>query len=772
MLESKAIWKYTTTENKTEVLTDDTLDLSPTVRKLLQQRGITNTEDARKFLSPDIKNLHSPLQIDSIDKASERVHKAIDSNEKILVFGDYDADGVSSTTVLIKALNELGALCDYYIPNRFTEGYGPNESAFKRASENGYSLIITVDTGIASVHEAIIAKQLGIDLIITDHHEPQKELPEAYAILHPKCSPDYPFQELAGVGVAFKFAQALLGYFPKHLLEFAAIGTIADLVPLVDENRILAFYGLHALTISNNPGIKALKRICKIEGNVSEEDVGFLIGPRINAVGRLQDADLAVKLLLTEDAEMAQEIAEEIDAINEQRKKIVNDIVKEAELIVQSSESHGVIIAAKEGWNEGVLGIVASKLVRKYDRPAIVLTIKPETGVVKGSARSIPAFDLFQNCMKIRDLFTHFGGHSQAAGMTFPLENLEIVQNKLDLFIQEELTEADFKQEITISAELALEDISEGLVSEIDKLAPFGMENPKPIIQVKEIPSDARKIGSAKNHLKLQFKKEGFSLDGIAFGMGELYDYISPNTPLTIAGELGINEWNGNRKAQIFIRDMKIEEWQLFDFRGKRKMEIKPAGNGKDLIISNSDERIHDQIEQVSYNTSMEILDEKNSLYLYDLPVKLESLKRIIQHVKPVNIYVFFHLEDSAYLSAFPSREEFVWFYALCRQRKVMDMKQELTKIMNHKGWSKDKVIFISNVFFELGFVKIENGIIEVQSDPIKKDLQDSKLYQDRLEKAAIEKQLYYSNYQELKKWFTSCMDYLGSPKEEVINGL
>ncbi|WP_249870996.1 single-stranded-DNA-specific exonuclease RecJ [Oceanobacillus saliphilus] len=774
MLESKSKWVYTKTEDdNTNILAnDDSLDLSPTVKKLLQLRGITNVEEARQFLSPDIKNLHSPLKIDSIEIAAERVHKAIASNEKILVFGDYDADGVSSTTVLMKALEEIGAICDYYIPNRFKEGYGPNEAAFKAAAENGYTLIITVDTGIASVHEAEVARHLGIDLIVTDHHEPQGELPDAFAILHPKCSPEYPFQELAGVGVAFKFAEVLLGYFPKHLLEFAAIGTIADLVPLVDENRILAFYGLHALTISNNPGIKALKRVCNIEGNVSEEDVGFLIGPRINAVGRLQDADLAVQLLLTEDHDTAQEMADEIDSINQQRKKIVNDIVSEAELIVESSEPHGVIIAAKEGWNEGVLGIVASKLVRKYDRPAIVLTIKPESGTVKGSARSIPAFDLFQNCMKIRELFTHFGGHSQAAGMTFPIENLAVVQEQLDSFIHEELSEEDFKQEIFISAALTMEDIQEDLVTEIDKLAPFGMKNPKPVFQLKEIPSDAKRIGSAKNHLKLQFRKNGNLLDGIGFGMGELYGNISPNTPLTIAGELGINEWNGNRKAQILIQDMKIDEWQLFDFRGKRNTDIKPAGNGKEIIVSNSNETIHSHVEHITYHTSVDSLVEKQTLYIYDLPDQLDALKKIIQQIKPWNIYVCFHIENSAYMSAFPTREDFVWFYALIRQRKVMDLKQEITTIMNHKGWSKDKVIFISKVFFELGFVKIDNGMIEVNSKPDKKDLQDSKLYQQRLHKAAIEKQLYYSNYDELKAWFTSCVDYLGSPKEEVVNGL
>ncbi|MBP2077472.1 single-stranded-DNA-specific exonuclease RecJ [Oceanobacillus polygoni] len=771
MLQSKANWKYTSLHEAAVNWEDDSIELSPIVKQLLQQRGITNIEEARQFLSPDIKNLHSPVKIDSIERAAARVHKAIDDDEKILIYGDYDADGVSSTTVLMKALEELGADCDFYIPNRFTEGYGPNEAAFRAAAKNGFALIITVDTGIASVHEAQVASELGIDLIITDHHEPQEELPECFAIIHPKCSEAYPFQELAGVGVAFKFAQSLLGYFPKHLLEFAAIGTIADLVPLVDENRVLAFYGLHALTISQNPGIKALKRVCKIEGNVTEEDVGFMIGPRINAVGRLENADLAVQLLLTDDDEVAQEMAEEIDVINNQRKKIVNDIFQEAQQIVESSATHDVIIVAKEGWNEGVLGIVASKLVRKYDRPAIVLTVKHESNTVKGSARSIPAFDFFQNGMRIRELFTHFGGHSQAAGMTFPLENLQLVQEKLDTFIREELTEADFKQEIEISAKLTVETINEELVQEIARLAPFGMKNPKPIFELNEIPADARKIGSAKNHLKLLFKQDSQTLDSIGFGMGELYEHISPNTALSLAGELGINEWNGNRKAQFLIQDMKIDEWQLFDFRGKKNRNVH-IDTSDALVVATSNQSVHPDVEQITYDTDVQTLDNKQTLYIYELPTNLNQLKAIINQTKPVNIYACYHIEDSAYLSAFPSREEFIWFYALVRKRRVLDLKTELQTIMNHKGWSKDRIIFISSVFFELGFVKIEDGVIEVETNPMKKDLTDSKLYQERLNKADIEKQLYYSNYEELKTWFEGCMDYLDTPEEEVVNGL
>ncbi|WP_068674446.1 single-stranded-DNA-specific exonuclease RecJ [Oceanobacillus sp. Castelsardo] len=769
MLQNRSKWKYVEVEDNAVASMDEFTDLSPVLKKMLVQRGITSEDEVNRFLSPDLNNLHSAEWFDSIGKASERIHDAIHNKEKILVFGDYDADGVSSTTVMLKTLQELGADCEFYIPNRFTEGYGPNEDAFVKAHEEGFSVIITVDTGIAAVYEAFVAKELGIDLIITDHHEIQEELPEAFAIIHPKCSPNYPFKELAGVGVAFKFAESLLGYFPKHLLEFVAIGTIADLVPLVDENRIFAYFGLHALTISKNVGIQALKSVSNIEGNVTEEDVGFSIGPRLNAVGRLQDADLAVQLLMSDNLVEAMEIAREIQGLNEKRQKIVNEIVKEAEEIIQ--DINGVIVVAKEGWNEGVLGIVASKLVRKYDRPAIVLTIKPELQAAKGSARSIPAFDLFTHCMKVRELFTHFGGHAQAAGMTIPLGNIELISERLNSFILEELTEEDFKQEIEISSTLDISGISVDLIYEIGRLAPFGMKNPKPVFEIKDIPTDVRQIGSARNHLKLQFNKDSSQIESIGFGLGHLYHSISPNTPISVVGDLGINEWNGNKKAQIMIQDMKIDSWQLFDQRGRRQIQIQPISDQRILAVSNGQLNVDASIYHKMYQEMMN-LEEIDMLYICDLPPNLEILKRVVNATKPKIIYACYSVEESAYLTSFPKREEFIWYYALIKKRKMVDLKRELKAIMNVKGWNKERIIFMSKVFFELDFVKIENGIVKVNPNPEKRDLTDSASYKDRLKRIEVEKTLYYSNYEELKTWFTNCREQSETTKEEVVNGL
>lgn len=774
MLKSKAKWEFVNDQVEPSQLSD----YSPITVQLLAQRGITTEEAAKKFITPDLSGLNHPRDLSMIDKAVERVHQAIDNEEKILVFGDYDADGVSSTALLLKALQEIGAQYDFYIPNRFTEGYGPNETAFRKAYDEGFKVIITVDTGITAVHEAEVAKDLGIDLIITDHHELQDELPDAYATINPKCPSDYPFQELAGVGVAFKFAQHLLGYFPEHLLDLVAIGTIADLVPLVDENRILAYFGLRKLTTTTNLGLKALKKLCKIEGNVTEENVGFLLGPRINAVGRLQDAGLAVELLMTEDEQEATEIALMIQSINEERQQIVSTIVEEAERMIKCTDEKSVMMIAKEGWNEGVLGIVASRLVRKYDRPVIALTIKPDTGEIKGSARSIPSFNLFENCMAIRHLFTKFGGHSQAAGMTFPNENLEEIQSKLNDFIQDQLTLEDFAQVIEVNQTLNVRDIHEKLVDEINQLAPFGMGNPKPIFHINDIPTDARQLGHLKNHLKLQFKDDDIEVEGIGFGIGDLYPYISPHTPLSIVGELGINEWNGIRKPQMIIQDMGITEWQLFDQRGKRKIDITPYlfNHGNHVVIckdtSQLPEGVLDHVVQITYETSVDTLEKVDHLFIYDLPTDLSKLTDIIQVVTPENIHACFYVENSMYLKAFPTREDFKWFYALVAQRKSIDMKRELTNIIQAKNWTKERIIFIAKVFAELGFVNIDHGIVQLIPNPAKKDLQDSILYQNRLKQEQVEKILYYSNYEELRQWFQKDMNHIDVSEEEIVHGL
>lgn len=676
----------------------------------------------------------------------------------------------------MKTLEELQANCDFYIPNRFTEGYGPNEDAFRWAHATGFTLIITVDSGIASIHEAKVAKELGIDLIITDHHEIQDEVPDAYAIIHPKWSPDYPFKELAGVGVAFKLAEQLLGYFPKQFLDLVAIGTVADMVPLQDENRILTFYGLDTLTSTNRPGLRALKQHCKIEGTVTEEDIGFLIGPRLNAVGRLQDADLAVELLMTESLEEADELASTVQEINKERQQIVSQIVKEAEEMVDASEQN-VIIVAKEGWNEGVLGIVASRLVKKFSRPAIVLVSKPEIGIAKGSARSIPAFDMFSNGMKLRDLLTHFGGHSQAAGLSLPLKNIDELKQRFNSLIREQLKPEDYQQVLEINKRLHIPEVNEALVEEIDQLAPFGMGNPKPLFQINYPPHEVRQLGHMKNHLKLQFKHETHQLEAIGFGMGDLYPFISKNNPISIVGELNMNEWNGIRKAQIMMKDARIDKWQLFDHRGKNNIDLQPYLNQYKHHVVVSEQGINhsnldlSDIKQMTYDVDHEYVEKADVVYLFDLPPSMTSLQDLIGKLQPKNIHLCFHLEKSTYLTPFPSREDFKWLYTQLMKLKTIDLNKELAMIMDTKGWTKENILFMSNVFSELEFVKINDGMMSINPAPQKKELNVSSHYRDRINQAKIEKQLYYATIDDLYRLFSSFMSTETS-EEEVVNGL
>jgi len=765
MLKSKASWIVETV--------DDDVDLS-IIDILLQRRGITTESERQQFLYPSLDQISDPSQFNDIDEAKERVFSAIENGEKIFVYGDYDADGVTSTTVLMKTLQALDAKCDYYIPNRFLEGYGLNNVAIDYMANEGASLIITVDNGIANVEEVAYIKSLGMDVIITDHHEVQDEIPDALAIIHPKLSPAYSCKYLAGVGVAFQFAYHLLDYMPTEWLDLVAIGTVADLVPLVDENRVLVTYGLKQLAKTDNIGLQTLKKIANVGEEISEKDIGFMIAPRINAVGRLDNATLAVQLLLTEDEEEAQFLAEEIEALNKERQQIVEKIVQQAEGKVNTDD--GVIILYDEQWHEGVLGIAASRLVQKFDRPVIMLTHKQDTNELKGSARSIGAFDLFENCMEIKHLFTAFGGHAQAAGMTFPMENLNEIKQFLHERIYSLLDKEDFKRQIRIDASVSINALTESLVQQINALAPFGMNNEEPILHVRGIPSQVRQIGQDNKHLKLQFKKDSGVLDVIAFSKGELFHFIAEKTPIDIVGKLQINEWNGIKTVQIFMEDMAIHEWQLFDYRGKRsEKNIVPFFNHYDsnLIVVYENETMQQfahyaNVQTITYEVTPSTIEKVDCLYIYDLPHDLIVLQEIVRHAQPKAIHLCFEATEDAFLQSIPTRDEFKRMYSFLLQQEPVHLKSDLPKIIYQQKWSKEKAIFMLKVFFDLKFIRVENDLVYINQDVEKTALDKSRTYQFQLQQSEIERTLYYSNYNELKSWFLPLMHEEQENREEV----
>ncbi|KKB43445.1 single-stranded-DNA-specific exonuclease RecJ [Bacillus thermotolerans] len=769
MLKSKTRWKvYQTDEQKKNQLAEQ-LNISPLLASLLVNRGMTEAEAAKRFLYDHESEFHDPFLFNDMKKAIDRIQEAIAQEEPILIFGDYDADGVSSTSVMMTVLTDLGANVDFYIPNRFTEGYGPNEQAFRQAKEQGYRLIITVDTGIAAVKEAKIAADIGLDLIITDHHEPGPELPEALAIIHPKLSEDYPFSYLAGVGVAFKTAHALYGYVPEHLLDLAAIGTVADLVPLVGENRMIAKAGIKKLQRTTRPGIEALLKLTSTKREtINEETIGFMIAPRINAAGRLADADPAVELMLTTEKDTAEHLAQEIDAMNKERQAIVSDIAEEAIRMVQERyppEEYPVIVVGKEGWNAGVIGIVASRLVEQFYRPAIVLSFDPETNKAKGSARSIAGFDLFKNLSACRELLPHFGGHPMAAGMTLERSDVDELRERLCKAAKEQLTAEDLVPLTELDAVVPLEEISLSAIEQLNMLAPYGMNNPKPKVLIKKAGFSAlRKIGADHTHLKIQLENEAGSLDGIGFGLGHYADHIAPFSKVSVIGELSVNEWNNIRKPQIFVKDLEVDEWQLFDMRGhrdiKRWMHQVPEERTLIVFREQTVRELHlekETAEEVLFIDGVEKTQEfsvqgKNLVFL-DLPPSLEIIEALIRNGCPARMYVHFHQKDSHFFSTMPTREHFKWLYAFLFKRKSFDLKKHGDALAAHRGWSRETIDFMSKVFFELDFVTINEGIVHLNEKAPKRDLDQSPAYQYKKKQLELENKLLYSSYQELKSW-------------------
>ena len=769
MLKPKMRWSLKEVDRQKSEAFAEEVGTSPLAASLLLGRGITEKEEARAFLFEESVAFHDPFLLKDMNKAIDRIRQAKEREEAVLVFGDYDADGVSSTALLLTALRDYGVQADYYIPNRFTEGYGPNEPAFRHAKESGFGLIITVDTGISGVHEARVAKEIGIDLIVTDHHEPGPELPEALAIIHPKHPEGaYPFGYLAGVGVALKVAHALYGKVPEHLLDLAAIGTIADLVPLNGENRLIAKRGLSALRQTERSGIVALcKQTGTEQSSINEETVGFMIGPRINAAGRLDDAGPAAELMLTEDMDEAIMLAEEIDAMNKQRQTIVNEMAKEAIDIVNRDyppDEYPVIIVGKEGWNPGVVGIVASRLTDTFYRPAIVLGFDSEKGIAKGSARSIKGFDLFQSLSTCRDILPHFGGHPMAAGMTLSINDVDELRSRMVHIAKDTLTEEDFTPLIQVDGEAAVSDITVPGIEELNKLAPFGMNNPKPLFMIRDAKiASMKKIGANQTHLKAALEQNGQTIDGIGFGMGEYADQVAKTSDISVIGELSINEWNNMRRPQLMLRDLRVDECQLFDVRGGKK--------GSSWYENVPDTKVTVSFGHASANPSILFvkteqdaqaveMDGKN-VVLLDLPESESVMKSLLAGKSPARIYAHFSTQENHFFSTMPTRDQFKWYYGFLLKRGSFDVKQHGELLAKKQGWPFAAIRFMSNVFLELGFVKLSDGKIEVQKEADKRDLSESPAYIRKQTQFNLEQKLLYSSYRELK---TILDGWMGQP--------
>jgi len=544
------------------------LNISPVIARLLLNRGIEDLEAGRIFLNPRLEFLHDPFLFKEMDPAVNRIVKALKGKEPIMIFGDYDVDGITATSLLYLVLTRLGANVSYYIPNRVSEGYGLSEGGVHEAADRGVSLIISVDCGITANREIDLASSLGIDTIITDHHEVQEQIPRAKAVLDPKNpQDDYPDAGLAGVGVAFKLAQGLYARLGlddselEHHLDLVALGTAADIVPLVGENRILTRYGLEQVTKTDKVGLRSLVEITGLMGEeIQTGHVVFILAPRINAVGRLGDAERAITLLATNQPDRARTIANFLNDENRRRQGIDETILREAlELVEQTVdlEEDRAICLASDRWHPGVIGIVASRVVEKYYRPTVLIALEGDEG--KGSGRSISGFNLYQALEDCQEHLIRFGGHKYAAGLTIEASKVSKLRGCLNTIATERINPELMIPSLKIDIPIDLEQIGEPLLEELSELAPFGPQNMRPVLMASnlEVVGYPRVVG--KNHLKFKVRKNDRALDVIAFNQGGRLGDLQVGKPtLSLAFVLEENRWQGRSSLQLRAKDIKI----------------------------------------------------------------------------------------------------------------------------------------------------------------------------------------------------------------------
>lgn len=551
---------YEVDENKIKEIASK-FNISELLATVLANRGIINEKDVEVFLNPTRNSFYDPYLMPDMEIAINRILKAIESKEKVIIFGDYDVDGITSTTVLKKFLAEIGLETGTYIPNRLNEGYGLNMKAIDKISQEGYNLIITVDCGISGVDEVEYAKKLGIETIITDHHEPLDILPKAVAVVDAKRKDNqYPCKHLAGVGVVFKVIQALsinLGLDEKEYLKYldiVCLGTISDIVPLVDENRVIAKLGLKLVEVTKNPGLKALVQASGYK-EINSNTVSFGIAPRINACGRMGFEKEALDLFLTDNIVEAQKITERLNRYNRERQDIEKRIYNEAmDLINKNNETDKkAIVVGAENWHHGVIGIVSSKITEMYFKPSILVSF--EDGEAKGSGRSIPGFDLHDALCQSSEYLEKYGGHEMAVGLSLKKENFESFKNKLEEIVENAHIDSIIPI-IKIDKQISLKDIKCESVVELSKLEPFGEANKMPIFLYKNLRIDSIRALSEGKHLKLTLKDGSTLINAIGFNMGYLADEYLMGDKIDIIGVLEINTFNGKSSVQINIKDM------------------------------------------------------------------------------------------------------------------------------------------------------------------------------------------------------------------------
>lgn len=697
--------------------------------RLCVERGLDTIEAIELATNPQPQCYHDPYLMFDMQKAIERLMRAIETNEKILIYGDYDADGITSTLILSEALETLGADYIAYLPDRFTDGYGPNMARYHDFIQNDdINIILTCDNGIAGFEAIEFAQNNGVDVIISDHHEIQEILPKAYAIIHPAHPKgNYPFEALSGAGVALKIAHALLGEIPDDALELAAIGTIADVVSLCDENRTIVMSGLSLMKETERPGLQLLIKEANHSGTPTTEMVGFSIAPLLNAVGRIENPTPGYDLLKTDDGQEAQKLYDYVKKVNEQRKKICQTVEQSVISEIESLDTvPEMIIAANSEWHAGILGIVAGKIVQKYQRPVILLHHDTEKNSLKGSGRSTQHVNLFEWVSLSKDYLSHFGGHAQAVGLTVPLENFD--EFKASILNHAEAFQAALRQPSTLHVDLTLdiEEVTLEFIEECQLLAPYGNGNPEPLFHFRNNRlKDFRRIGTDAQHIKFQLadEQDQYSVDGIGFFKAEWFDTLQKGDFVDMIGTLSINEWNHMKKPQMVLSDLKTEGIQFRDFRASQ-MNARILQSHHAVYMCRHQKIAQWLKTQVSEKNLVLTYEEMNQaaeyeshqLVLMEPPLNFTQLESILMMKEWDLIDLGVYLQSSKWYAGLPTREECVKVYQWLRQQANTIELQNAMKYLEKKlNISQVKLKCIFHVFFEAKFVTIEDGCITFQ---------------------------------------------------------
>lgn len=754
MIEAQYQWITKESDATAKQTLMDAIEMPELLADQLVQRGMTTPEEVMAFLQPSLDQLYDPAEMFGMDVAVDRIWQAIDAGEKIVVYGDYDVDGMTSTAIMTWALELMGADVSYFVPSRFTEGYGPNLEKYQALAAEGMQLLVTVDNGVSGASEVTWLQEHGVDVIVTDHHELPAELPAAVAVVHPQHPEgDYPFKHLSGAGVAFKVASALLEAPADDVLDLAALGTVADVMPLRDENRALVALGLAQLREEPRVGLAEMLRVAGSDlAKVDAGTIGFTIGPRLNAVGRLADPTLGVRLLLTEEEHEAAEMVEEVEALNQQRQALVESITNEA-IAQAETMSEPVLVVTGTGWHEGVLGIVASRLVDRYNKPAIVLS--EEDGRLKGSARSMPAFDLFAALDPHRELFIGFGGHAGAAGMTLSADNVTALRQILIQAAKDQSLDQADKAELVIAQKISLSDFTRETYDVLQMLAPFGEGNPEPQFEVTLSGVDNPKTMSDGKHIRFNGQTSLGNLPVVGFGYGHLAAELGGRfDTIRVVGTMSENTFRGQTTYQMMLEDIEAAGAAVFDWRTSKLTPEAVSHPGTYVFFNGNIQkqmtgRLGAAAEAVSFDDvfSKTMVD---TLILADMPTSLEQLREVLQFVPARKVGAIFYSLDQAYLQTVPQKSDFAKVYRFTQGHQNVNLSGQFQQVAEHLKMKPQMLKLIFKVFLEVEFVKIENGFLNPIAEPANVDLTETNAYRTFMAQRDLEKQLIYSTTAEL----------------------